>query len=117
MFQCLITFTESICKCSSPLFPKNLNATERLKTCGFIEQVHSCHIGCQVEIGRSLNIRAKVRTKVDRLIKLDGSLTKRRRPKSAEAKVLLDFTLDDTFICVVVHIEPFFGSLLQLVGD
>ena len=62
----------------------------------------------QVEIGRSLNIRAKVRTKVDRLIKLDGSLTKRRRPKSAEAKVLLDFTLDDTFICVVVHIEPFF---------
>ena len=40
MFQCLINFTESVCKCSSPLFPKNLNATERLKTCGFIEQVH-----------------------------------------------------------------------------
>ena len=39
MFQCLINYTESICKCASPLFPKNLNATERLKTCGFIEQV------------------------------------------------------------------------------
>ena len=38
MFQCLIDQVEAACKCSSALFPQNLNQTKQLKTCGFVKQ-------------------------------------------------------------------------------
>ena len=39
--KCLIDVIERDCECSSFLFPRNRNATERLKPCGFIQQVIS----------------------------------------------------------------------------
>ena len=39
--KCLIDIIERDCECSSFLFPLNRNATERLKPCGFIQQVIS----------------------------------------------------------------------------
>ena len=37
--KCLIDVIERDCVCSSFLFPRNRNATEQLKPCGFIQQV------------------------------------------------------------------------------
>ena len=37
--KCLIDVIERDCECSSFLFPRNRNATEQLKPCGFIQQV------------------------------------------------------------------------------
>ena len=39
--KCLIDVIERDCECSSFLFPRNKNATEQLKPCGFIQQVIS----------------------------------------------------------------------------